>query len=62
MATMLIRMKLTKLHKVLATYEEVDDTDQPVKKPRLTSVYMRQSCFETVPQEIMVTVQPVETA
>jgi hypothetical protein len=61
MTTMLVRMKLTKLHKVLASYEEVDDTDTPVKKPRVSSVYIRQNCFETMPETIMVTIQPVET-
>jgi hypothetical protein len=61
MSTMLVRMKLTKLHKVLASYEEVDDTDTPVKKPRVSAVYLRQSNFEKMPETIMVTIQLAET-
>ena len=53
----LVRMKLTKLHKVLASYEEVDDTDTPVKKPRVSTVYIRQGTFETMPEAIMLTVE-----
>jgi hypothetical protein len=53
-----LKMRLTKLHKVLASYEEVDDAGEIVKKPRVSSVYVRQSTFETMPEFLTVTIQP----
>lgn len=60
MSMMIVRMKLTKLHKVLASYEEVDDSDAPVKKPRVSTVYIRQGAFETMPEAITIRIDPIE--
>jgi hypothetical protein len=39
-------MHLTKQHKTLAEYAEVDGDLQPVKKPAVTPIYIRKSEFE----------------
>jgi hypothetical protein len=57
-AMITLTMRLTKLHKVLASYEQVDATNDIVKKPVVSSIYVRQSAFETMPEVLTVTLQP----
>ena len=54
------RMKLDKVHKVLASYALVDDKGKPVAKPPVSAIYVRQSDYEDgLPEAFEITMKPV---
>lgn len=57
-----ITMSLTKVHKSLAEYAELDDKGLPVTKPWLSPIYVRKENFpgETLPNAFTVTLSPTD--
>jgi len=57
-----ITMSLTKTHKTLAEYAQLDGDLQPVKKPALSPIYIRKSEFEVngeLPTHFDIAINPV---